>query len=60
MRDIFELTKSELLYENHTEIMVPTPIHCLVQMKNYKIIAATEEFLLVIEYNVKLTGLGEF
>ena len=36
MRDIFELTKSELLYENHTEINVPTPIYSLVQMKNYQ------------------------
>ena len=53
MRDIFELTKSELLYENHTEIMVPTSIHCLVQMKNFKIIAATEDSLLIIEYHRK-------
>ncbi len=53
MRDIFELTKSELLYENHTEINVPTPIYSLVQMKNYQIIAATEESLLVIKYNEK-------
>lgn len=53
MRDIFELTKSELLYENHTEINVPTPIYSLVQMKNYQIIAATEESLLVIKYSEK-------
>lgn len=53
MKDIFELTKSELLFEDHTEINVPTPINCLVQMKNYQIIAATEESLLVIEYNKK-------
>ena len=53
MRDIFELTKSELLYENHSEINVPTPIHCLVQMKNLQIIAATEESLLVIEFSRK-------
>ena len=53
MKDIFELTKSELLFENHTEINVPTPIYSLVQMKNYKIIAATEESLLVIDFNQK-------
>ena len=53
MKDIFELTKSELLFENHTEINVPTPITCLVQMKNDQIIAATEECLLVIEYSKK-------
>ena len=53
MRDIFELTKSELLYENHTEINVPTPIYSLVQMRNYQIIAATEGSLLVIEYSQK-------
>ena len=53
MKDIFELTKSELLFENHTEIFVPTSINCLVQMKNDQIIAATEECLLVIEYNKK-------
>ena len=53
MKNIFELTKSELLFENHTEINVPTPIYSLVQMKNYQIIAATEESLLVIEFNQK-------
>ena len=53
MKNIFELTKSELLYENHSEIKVPTPIYSLVQMKNYQIIAATEESLLVIEYSKK-------
>jgi WD40 repeat protein len=53
MKDIFELTKSELLFENHTEINVPTPINCLVQMKNGQIIAATEECLLVIEFSKK-------
>ena len=53
MRDIFELTKSELLYENHTEINVPTPIYSLVQTKNGQIIASTENSLLIIEYNTK-------
>ena len=53
MKDIFELTKSELLLGNHTEIKVPTPIHSLVQMKNYQIIAATEESLLVIDFSKK-------
>ena len=53
MKNIFELTKSELLFENHSEIKVPTPIYSLVQMKNYQIIAATEESLLVIEFNKK-------
>jgi WD40 repeat protein len=50
MKDIFELTKSELLLGDHTEKEVPTPIHSLVQMKNYQIIAATEETLYVIDY----------
>ena len=55
MKDIFELTKSELLFADHTEINVPTTIHSLVQMDNMnsQIIAATEECLLVIEYNKK-------
>ena len=53
MKNIFELTKSELLLGNHTERIVPTPINSIVQMKNYQIIAATEECLLVIEYNRK-------
>ena len=37
MKNIFELTKSELLFENHTEINVPTPIYSLVQMKIIKL-----------------------
>ena len=55
MKDIFELTKSELLFADHTEINVPTTIHSLVQMDNMnsQIIAATEECLLVIEFNKK-------
>ena len=53
MKNIFELTKSELLLGNHTERIVPTPINSIVQMKNYQIIAATEECLLVIEYSRK-------
>ena len=53
MRNIFELTKSELLLGDHTEINVPTPIHSLVQMKNYQIIGATEDCLLVIEFSKK-------
>lgn len=53
MRDIFELTKSELLYENHTEINVPTPIYALAQTKEGQIIASTENSLLVIEYDMK-------
>ena len=53
MQDIFELTKSELLYENHTEINVPTPIYALVQTKEGQIIASTENSLLVIEYDMK-------
>ena len=55
MKNIFELTKSELLYADHTESNVPTPIYCLVQLNNdnAQIIAATEESLLVIQYNRK-------
>ena len=55
MKDIFELTKSELLFSDHTEINVPTTIYSLVQMdnNNSQIIAATEESLLVIEFNKK-------
>ena len=55
MKDIFELTKSELLFADHTEINVPTTIYSLVQLKNdnRQIIAATEESLLVIEFSKK-------
>lgn len=55
MKDIFELTKSELLFADHTEINVPTPIYSMVQLKNLnsQIIAATEEALYVIEFNKK-------
>ena len=55
MKDIFELTKSELLFADHTEINVPTTIYSIVQMDNMnsQIIAATEESLLVIEFNKK-------
>ena len=55
MKDIFELTKSELLFADHTEINVPTTVYSLVQMDNMEsqIIAATEESLLVIEFNKK-------
>ena len=55
MKDIFELTKSELLFADHTEINVPTTIYSLVQLKNNNrhIIAATEESLLVIEFSKK-------
>ena len=53
MKNIFELTKSELLNRNHTEINVPCCIYSLIQMKNLQIIAATEQTLLVIEFNKK-------
>ena len=46
MKDIFELTKSELLFENHTEKIVPTPINCLVQMKNGQIIACNRRMFI--------------
>ena len=55
MKDIFELTKSELLFSDHTEINVPLTIYSLVQLNdiNPKIIAATEDSLLVIEFSKK-------
>ena len=55
MKNIFELTKSELLFSDHSEINVPTPIYSLVQLNNdnRQIIAATEESLLVIEFSRK-------
>ena len=55
MKDIFELTKSELLFSDHTEINVPLTIYSLVQLNdiNPQIIAATEDSLLVIEFSKK-------
>ena len=54
MQNIFELTKSESLFtENHTEINVPTPIYSMTQLSNSEIIAATEQALLIIEFNKK-------
>ena len=55
MKDIFELTKSELLFSEHTEINVPLTIYSLVQLNdiNPQIIAATEDSLLVIEFSKK-------
>ena len=53
MKNIFELTKSELLFSEHSEINVPTPIYSLVQLNNEKrqIIASTEGSLLIIEFS---------
>ena len=53
MKNIFELTKSELLFSEHSEINVPTPIYSLVQLNNDKrqIIAGTEGSLLIIEFS---------
>ena len=54
MQNIFELTKSESLFiGNHTEINVPTPIYAMTQLSNSQIIAATEQALLIIEFNKK-------
>ena len=55
MKNIFELTKSELLFSEHSEINVPTPIYSLVQLNNDKrqIIAGTEGSLLIIEFSHK-------
>ena len=54
MQNIFELTKSESLFiDNHTEINVPTPIYSMTQLSNSQIIAATEQSLLIIEFNKK-------
>ena len=53
MKNIFELTKSELLFSEHSVINVPTPIYSLVQLNNDKrqIIAGTEGSLLIIEFS---------
>ena len=55
LKNIFELTKSELLFSEHSEINVPTPIYSLVQLNNERkqIIAGTEGALLIIEFSHK-------
>lgn len=51
MKTIFELTKSELLFSNHSEIDVPVPFCALIQLKTYEILASSESALYMIDYN---------
>ena len=51
LNSIFELSKTNVLNNIHTEINVPTVIYAITQLENKKIIASTENSLLEISYD---------